>query len=69
VAASAQDVAGLSEIERAHDPELLPIHKRDHLQKALASMAKSSNASYDEPWGMVSLFWASGSSSGHTAKQ
>ena len=33
--------------------------KRDQLQQGLASMAKSSKARFDEPWGMVSLFWAS----------
>jgi hypothetical protein len=37
-------------------------NKRDQLQKSLASMAKSSKARFDEPWGMVSLFWASESS-------
>jgi len=36
--------------------------KRDQLQKRLASMAKASKARFDEPWGMVSLFWATGSS-------
>jgi hypothetical protein len=36
--------------------------KRDQLQKTLASMAKASKARFDEPWGMVCLFWAGGSS-------
>jgi hypothetical protein len=35
--------------------------KRDQLQKSLAGMAKASKARFDEPWGMVSLFSASGS--------
>jgi hypothetical protein len=34
---------------------------RDQLQKKLAAMAKASKARFDEPWGMVSLFWAGGS--------
>lgn len=42
--------------------------KRDQLQKKLASMAKASKARFDEPWGMVSLFWASGSSAGAYGK-
>ncbi len=37
--------------------------KRDQLQKRLAGMAKASKARFDEPWGMVSLFSASGSRS------
>ncbi|HEX6772817.1 MAG TPA: hypothetical protein VF126_12370 [Acidobacteriaceae bacterium] len=37
--------------------------KRDQLQKSLAGMAKASKARFDEPWGMVSLFSASGSRS------
>jgi hypothetical protein len=35
--------------------------KRDALQKQLASMVKASKARFDEPWGMVCLFWAAGS--------
>jgi hypothetical protein len=42
--------------------------RRDQLQKSLASMAKASKARFDEPWGMVSLFWASGASSGAYGK-
>jgi hypothetical protein len=42
--------------------------KRDQLQKNLASMAKASKARFDEPWGMISLFWASGFSSGAYGK-
>jgi hypothetical protein len=39
--------------------------KRDALQKKLATMIKASKTRFDEPWGMVSLFWAGGSP--HTA--
>jgi hypothetical protein len=35
--------------------------KRDALQKKLAAMVKSSRTRFDEPWGMVCLFWAGGS--------
>jgi hypothetical protein len=39
--------------------------KRDALQRKLASVVKASTMQFDEPFGMVSLFWASGS--GQTA--
>jgi hypothetical protein len=35
--------------------------KRDALQKKLAAMIKASKTRFDEPWGMVCLFWAGGS--------
>jgi hypothetical protein len=35
--------------------------KRDALQKNLAAMVKASKTRFDEPWGMVCLFWAGGS--------
>ncbi len=42
--------------------------KRDQLQKSLASMIKASKARFDEPWGMVSLFMACGSTAPAYAK-
>lgn len=39
--------------------------KRDALQEKLAAMIKASKTRFDEPWGMVCLFWAGGSP--HTA--
>jgi len=39
--------------------------KRDSLQKKLAAVVKASTTRFDEPWGMVCLFWAGGSP--HTA--
>jgi len=39
--------------------------KQDALQKKLAAMIKASKTRFDEPWGMVCLFWAGGSP--HTA--
>ncbi len=35
--------------------------KCDSLQKKLSAMVKASTTRFDEPWGMVCLFWASGS--------
>jgi hypothetical protein len=35
--------------------------KRDALQKRLAAMVGASRMRFDEPWGMVCLFWAAGS--------
>jgi len=35
--------------------------KRDALQKAMSKMVKSSKMRFDEPWGMVCLYWAAGS--------
>jgi hypothetical protein len=35
--------------------------KRDALQRRLAVMVKASKTRFDEPWGMVCLFWAGGS--------
>lgn len=35
--------------------------KREALQKRLAVMVKASKTRFDEPWGMVCLFWAGGS--------
>ena len=35
--------------------------KRDALQKKLSAIVKSSKTRFNEPWGMVCLFWAGGS--------
>ena len=35
--------------------------KRDALQKAMSRMVKASKMRFDEPWGMVCLYWAGGS--------
>lgn len=35
--------------------------KREALQKKLASMVKASKTRFEDPWGMVCLFWAAGS--------
>ena len=36
--------------------------RRDQLQKKMAGVISRSRTRFDEPWGLVSLFWASGSS-------
>lgn len=36
-------------------------NKRNALQNKLSAMVKASKVRFDEPWGMVCLFWASGS--------
>ena len=35
--------------------------RRDQLQKTMAGMIGNSRTRFDEPWGLVSLFWAAGS--------
>jgi hypothetical protein len=35
--------------------------KRAALQSKLAAMVKASRVRFDQPWGMVCLFWAAGS--------
>ena len=35
--------------------------KRDALQKAMSEMVRASTLRFDEPWGMVCLYWAGGS--------
>lgn len=35
--------------------------KREALQKAMSNMVKASKMRFDEPWGMVCLYWAAGS--------
>jgi hypothetical protein len=42
--------------------------RREALQKKLAAMIKSSKTRFDEPWGMVCLFWAGGSPRTASAK-
>ena len=41
---------------------------REALQKKLAAMIKASKTRFDEPWGMVCLFWAAGSPRTASAK-
>ena len=42
--------------------------KRNALQEKLAEMVKASRTRFDEPWGMVCLFWAGGSPNNAYAK-
>jgi hypothetical protein len=59
-------VADVRNFVGAQDPSMLLQNntfkqKRDALQKKLASVVRESKARFDEPWGMVALFWAAGS--------
>jgi hypothetical protein len=36
-------------------------NKRGALQRRLAAMVRTSRTRFDEPWGMVCLYWAGGS--------
>jgi hypothetical protein len=70
VGALLQDVRA---IVGASDPTTL-VHnsefnqRREALQKKLSAMIKASKTRFDEPWGMVCLFWASGSPPTASAK-
>jgi hypothetical protein len=49
------------------DPVTLPdshefATRREELQQNMAAVVKKSRTRFDEPWGLISLFWASGSS-------
>ena len=34
--------------------------RRDELQKKMAGVIRNSRTQFDEPWGLVSMFWAAG---------
>src|SRR5581483_2080179 len=52
-------LAGRDPATLADDPEFT--HKRENLQAIMANAVKQSKVRFHEPWGMVCLFWASGS--------
>jgi len=37
-------------------------NRRDQLQKKMAGLISQSHTQFNEPWGLISLFWAAGSS-------
>jgi hypothetical protein len=43
----------------AENPEF--VSRRVQLQKTMAGAIRNSRTQFDEPWGLVSMFWASGS--------
>jgi len=43
----------------ADSPEF--VSRRSGLQKAMARVIRNSRTQFDEPWGLVAMFWASGS--------
>ena len=52
-------LAGRAPVALKDDPAFT--QHRDSLQKSLARVVKDSKARFRGPWGMVCLFWASGS--------
>jgi hypothetical protein len=38
--------------------------RRDHLQKKMADLISKSQTRFDDPWGLIALFWAAGSTGG-----
>jgi hypothetical protein len=52
-------LAGRDPVTLASDPEFT--QKREKLQELMAGVVKRSKVRFHEPWGMVCLFWASGS--------
>jgi hypothetical protein len=54
-----QFLAGADPVTLADSHEFAK--RRDQLQKKMAGVIANSRTRFDEPWGLVSLFWASGS--------
>jgi hypothetical protein len=52
-------LAGRNPVSLADDQDFA--QRRDKLQRMMAGIVKDSNVRFHEPWGMVCLFWASGS--------
>jgi hypothetical protein len=55
-------LAGANLAARADSPQF--VKRRAQLQRTMADVVRNSHIQFDEPWGLVSLFWASGSRSG-----
>jgi hypothetical protein len=54
-----QFLAGAGPATLADNPEF--VRRRAQLQKTMADVIRKSVTQFDEPWGLVSMFWASGS--------
>jgi hypothetical protein len=54
-----QFLAGADPATLAHSPEFAS--RREQLQKTMAEVIKNSQTQFDEPWGLISMLWASGS--------
>jgi hypothetical protein len=54
-----QFLAGADPATVAHSPEFAS--RREQLQKTMAEVIKNSQTQFDEPWGLISMLWASGS--------
>jgi len=64
--AAGQAIAGMQQFLAGADPATLAgshefAKRRDQLQKKMAGVISKSRTRFDEPWGLVSLFWAAGS--------
>jgi hypothetical protein len=58
-----QAIAGMQQFLAGADPATLAdshefAQRRDQLQKKMAGIISKSRTRFDEPWGLVSLFWA-----------
>jgi len=76
MANAGQEILNMQKFLAGRDPVSLKddhdfARRRDQLQKSLSKVVKESKLRFHEPWGMVCLFWASGSrqSSGKLAAQ
>jgi len=54
-----QFLAGAGPGTAADNPEF--VSRRVQLQKTMAGIISNSRTQFDEPWGLISMFWASGS--------
>ena len=54
-----QFLAGANPLTVAGSPEF--VSRRAQLQKTMAEVIRKSRMQFDEPWGLVSMFWAAGS--------
>ena len=64
--AAGQAIADMQQFLAGADPATLAgshefAKRRDQLQKKMAGVISKSRTRFDEPWGLVSLFWAAGS--------
>lgn len=54
-----QFLAGADPATVANSPEFAS--RREQLQKKMAGVISNSQAQFDEPWGLIAMFWAAGS--------
>ena len=59
-------LSGRDPVRLANDHQFQQL--RDRLQRKMATVVGRSKARFQEPWGMISLFWSAGSPKGSSAK-